>query len=133
MLRRKASSMPRLAGGLDSIAVDTDPSSVSGEYETPSSYSVKTHECLHDQRLHHQVIQAESLQQPMRTSVAVVSASASAQETCRRALGGLARASHGLVNHAMRCWKVDADQQVQTLSQMIWDEYPFSQSVTKSD
>uniref|UniRef100_A0AAV1THD8 Uncharacterized protein n=1 Tax=Peronospora matthiolae TaxID=2874970 RepID=A0AAV1THD8_9STRA len=42
MLRRKASSMPRLAGGLDSIAVDTDPSSVSGEYETPSSYSVKT-------------------------------------------------------------------------------------------
>uniref|UniRef100_A0AAV1U3H5 Uncharacterized protein n=1 Tax=Peronospora matthiolae TaxID=2874970 RepID=A0AAV1U3H5_9STRA len=42
MLRRKASSMPRLAGGLESIAVDTDPSFVSGEYETPSSYSVKT-------------------------------------------------------------------------------------------
>uniref|UniRef100_A0AAV1UP23 Uncharacterized protein n=1 Tax=Peronospora matthiolae TaxID=2874970 RepID=A0AAV1UP23_9STRA len=42
MLRRKASSMPRLAGGLDLIAVDTDPSSVSREYETPSSYSVKT-------------------------------------------------------------------------------------------
>uniref|UniRef100_A0AAV1UUB4 Uncharacterized protein n=1 Tax=Peronospora matthiolae TaxID=2874970 RepID=A0AAV1UUB4_9STRA len=42
MLRRKASSMPRLAGGLVSTAFDTDPSSVSGEYETPSSYSVKT-------------------------------------------------------------------------------------------
>uniref|UniRef100_A0AAV1TZE8 Uncharacterized protein n=1 Tax=Peronospora matthiolae TaxID=2874970 RepID=A0AAV1TZE8_9STRA len=42
MLRRIASSMPRLAGGLVSIAADTDPSSVSGEYETPSSYSVKT-------------------------------------------------------------------------------------------
>uniref|UniRef100_A0AAV1VEH5 Uncharacterized protein n=1 Tax=Peronospora matthiolae TaxID=2874970 RepID=A0AAV1VEH5_9STRA len=42
MLRRKASSMPRLAGGLVSTAVDTDPSPVSGENETPSSYYVKT-------------------------------------------------------------------------------------------
>uniref|UniRef100_A0AAV1TY25 Uncharacterized protein n=1 Tax=Peronospora matthiolae TaxID=2874970 RepID=A0AAV1TY25_9STRA len=42
MLRSIALSMPRLAGGLDSIAVDTDPSSESEEHEKPSSYSVKT-------------------------------------------------------------------------------------------